>query len=311
MDDEPIYWSGEPEPTRLAQPERKPPSNVIVLHYQRILARLAWLLIIGALGSIILMNLLPPYQQSNIRMMIRAAREAAAHTAGHPRIALPLITAAFFDATGRYDRAIGSYNSILATDPEFSWAYYARGAAYRSMGGAESAISDLSMAISLNPDLVWAYNMRGLVQRDIIGNYDAARLDFQEAVRIDPDFAWAHVNLARLHPDPDVALTHFQIAMNLGLENRPEIYVHRANAYTRMERYDEALADFTHAHSLDPDFIWIYYYRPRALEPLGDVDAAIEDYEHFLSIYPLLDENTAFARSELRRFGVTPPDPDF
>jgi Tfp pilus assembly protein PilF len=296
--EEPIYWSGEPERTHLV---REAPSDVIVVRPQRIMARAAWLVMTAALVSIVLMNYLPPYHQSNIRMIVRAMRDTGYHAMRHPIIVPPLLAAGAFDMLGLYNLEVSEYDFVLRIDPTLAWAYYGRGSANRARGSTSSTITDLTTALTLDPELVWAYNMRGLVFRDSLQDYDAARADFEQSIALDPGFAWAHVNLARLHPDPLVALDHFEQAIALGLSNRPEVYVHRGNTYVRLNRYDDALNDFDHAQSLDPNFPWIYFYRPRAYEAVGNITDAIADYDRFLELNPTDDPNAQWARAERAR----------
>jgi tetratricopeptide (TPR) repeat protein len=52
--------------------------------------------------------------------------------------------------------------------------------------------------------------------------------------------------------------------------------------------YDEALADYTEALQLQPNYASVYYHRSLAKEQLKDVSGAQEDLQHALPLNPNL-----------------------
>jgi tetratricopeptide (TPR) repeat protein len=277
--------------------ERRPPDGPI----QRFLARALVFAILAVMGAIAMYFLSTPHQQATTRVALKGLRDYADVSIRHPAIIIPLSRATFYEEVGLHQRAVNAYHEVLAVDPEFAWGYYGRASSYSDLGFIPAALDDLGMAMELDPDMVWAYNMRGLLYRDSLGDTEAARRDFALAITIEPDYAWAYSNLARVTLDPREALQYFQRALELGLENRPEVYTHRANAYAQLGQIHEAQADFEHAIDRDPGFPWIYYHRAHLNETLGRNEEAIADYNQFLALYPADDfySDYALARIEV------------
>ncbi|MGO4450880.1 tetratricopeptide repeat protein [Phyllobacterium sp. TAF24] len=63
-------------------------------------------------------------------------------------------------------------------------------------------------------------------------------------------------------------------------------YYDRGNAYLDAQKLDLAVADYSQAISLKPDFKDAYYSRGYARHDLGDYDHAIEDYDAALKLVP-------------------------
>jgi tetratricopeptide (TPR) repeat protein len=79
-------------------------------------------------------------------------------------------------------------------------------------------------------------------------------------------------------------------------------YEGRGLAYRYKGLYDQAIADYTQAIALKPDFADTYTGRAAAYERKGLRDRAIADYRTALR----LDPNQTLARGGLTRLGVTP-----
>ncbi|MBA8880859.1 tetratricopeptide repeat protein [Phyllobacterium myrsinacearum] len=67
---------------------------------------------------------------------------------------------------------------------------------------------------------------------------------------------------------------------------RAKAYYDRGNAYLDAQKLDLAVADYSHAISLKPDFKEAYYSRGYTRHDLGDYDHAIEDYDTVLKLVP-------------------------
>lgn len=77
---------------------------------------------------------------------------------------------------GKYDQAIGDYDRVILSYPEFTPALINRGAAYAATGRYDRAIDDYSRAIRLRPDGGAFYNRALAYQRTeayfYIGQYN-------------------------------------------------------------------------------------------------------------------------------------------
>jgi tetratricopeptide (TPR) repeat protein len=63
-------------------------------------------------------------------------------------------------------------------------------------------------------------------------------------------------------------------------------YMSRGSAYLRLERLDDAIADFDHAIHLNPDFARSYHLRGLAKEKQGTFTEAIADFSKAIELDP-------------------------
>ncbi len=72
--------------------------------------------------------------------------------------------------------------------------------------------------------------------------------------------------------------------------------------YYDLGRYDRAIADYTEAIKLQPDYAMFYYNRCLAYKQTGERDKAIKDCRQALKLNPKYKR----ARNSLRRMGTSP-----
>lgn len=90
------------------------------------------------------------------------------------------------------DSALYYFNKAIDADSMFHQAYFRRAALKGKLFTVESAIEDLSKAIEIQPSPLY-FNNRG-INRAILGQYDEAVADYDEAIRLDSAYAHAHLN---------------------------------------------------------------------------------------------------------------------
>ena len=66
----------------------------------------------------------------------------------------------------------------------------------------------------------------------------------------------------------------------------PRPYLERADARSRLDRFEEAVADYGHAIRLDPDNAAAYLGRCYALSELGRHEEALRDYNQAVGLDP-------------------------
>lgn len=96
---------------------------------------------------------------------------------------------------GNYEDAVNDFTQAIASDPNFSDAYYSRGHVLGRLGKHAQAIDDFTKALSLNPKNANAYADRGTAYGSL-GQHAQAISDFTEAIALKPDFANAYYNRA-------------------------------------------------------------------------------------------------------------------
>ena len=118
------------------------------------------------------------------------------------------------------DRAFEVYNQAIQLNPDYPFAYVARGDAYQAKYDYDHAIQDYSQAIQLDPrdpENVNAYIGRGNAYA-VTGNLDRAIADYNQVIQIDPKNFVA--------------------------------FVSRGNAYTVTRNLDRAIADYIISNSI-------------------------------------------------------------
>ena len=180
---------------------------------------------------------------------------------------------------GDHDRAIYDYTQAIRLNPNNAEIYSNRGNAYSGKGDHDRAISDYNEAIRLNPNFVKVYNNRGYAYFEK-GDYDKAISNWESALRIDPNDAKAKKNLELIK-----MLTEKQ-SSNASSNNDAEAYNNRGNAYYEKGDYDRAIAEYTEAIRLDPNFAEAYNNRGSVYGVKGDLDRAISDFSQAIRLNP-------------------------
>ena len=134
-------------------------------------------------------------------------------------------------------------------------------------GEIEKALSDCNLAIKLAPDNAAAYNYRGMIMEET-GNFDQARADYQEAVRIDPEWKDAWENLK---------LVEKTIASEwLGSESKQRLDQALELAHNHESR--RALEECELARQTLPRIALAYNYLGLIFEELEQLESAIAAY---------------------------------
>lgn len=153
-----------------------------------------------------------------------------------------------------YGEAAERYGEAAALDPDFAEAYSRQGLALWAAQQFEAAIPVLDRAIELNPDDANAYYYRGSSYLSL-DRFEQSVTDLQAAS-----------DLGSLDPEDGRRAHHL-----------------RAVAYMNLEQYDDAIEAVSSASEMQPDNAFYYIERARLYDFTGQADAAIADYEAFLS----------------------------
>lgn len=152
---------------------------------------------------------------------------------------------------GDYAAAIEDCNTAISLNPKLITAYFRRGVTYTELGDLGQALANYTQTIDLDPEYI-----QGFIQRSWIyfrqQEYQRAKRDCQSALALDETCFWANYVLG--------------IVNNLmGLKNN-------------------AIANFTKAIQLSPNYVSARYHRGVMYHELGDMVQAMQDFEQARSI---------------------------
>jgi tetratricopeptide (TPR) repeat protein len=216
----------------------------------------------------------------------RPARIAGATAAAVVLLALGVLTAR---QTARWRDSETLWTHALALDPSSYIAWTNRGVARQLAGDLDAARADYDAALAANPAHVEAYKNRGTV-RAARGEIDAALADYEMAIVLKPSYA--------------------------------DAYVSRGAAREAKGDFAGALADYAQGAALDPGHARAHYGRANMLATRGDVAGAIAAYGEALRLNPAYVEalnnrglvrrragDEAGARADFRRaLAIAPRD---
>lgn len=158
--------------------------------------------------------------------------------------------ALFFDEPEEYQDYIAMLTNVVSADPLNASAYNNRGVAYGEIGETENAIADFERAARANPqDPVPCVNLAELFTRQ--GDARAI-LHFDKALSRDPTSKALIVSRAlglQQLGEHSLAIAGFTDAINLNPEFR-QTYLSRAKSHNILGNKDQADADFATAKSI-------------------------------------------------------------
>ncbi|MEM7028324.1 MAG: tetratricopeptide repeat protein [Chloroflexota bacterium] len=189
-----------------------------------------------------------------------------------------------FARQGSYDQAIADYDQAIALNPDKPLPYFFRGNAYANVQKYEEAVADYNEAIQIDPQETPAFLHRGYIHY-VQGQYNWALADYRRAEATHPEDALGHYSTAwvmAFGPEPDyqAALTAALKAVDLA----PNADNHHllGLVYTNLAQPDEALKQFDQALALTPRHFASLRGRGDTYLQVGDVAAALIDYQTYL-----------------------------
>ncbi|MBR1208154.1 MULTISPECIES: tetratricopeptide repeat protein [unclassified Bradyrhizobium] len=183
---------------------------------------------------------------------------------------------------------------------------YSRGVSYEALGLRDLALGDLDAAIALLPQFPNSYVYRALIWTDR-REFDLARDDLLQALRLNPDSALIRNNLGSVYErkgELDLAIENYGTAIRLD-PAYAEAYYNRAHAFIAKQNYQAAVADYDRAIALRKDFADAYSNRGGVYLMQGDAETAIADFGEAIRLResdPIFWANRANAYLALGRY---------
>jgi protein O-GlcNAc transferase len=189
--------------------------------------------------------------------------------------------------SGRLDRAVARYRSILCGAPANGDAMYLLGMAMTQMGHASEARAYLERTVSIQP-LMGVFQLSlGNARRDV-GDRAGARAALEAAVQLRPGDAESRNALGlalREFGDIEGAIRSFDTGLALEPED-PGLGYNRAMTLQLSGRLEDAIRGYDFVLGLNPDQVDAINNRARALQELGRADEAVDELRRLLVSAP-------------------------
>ena len=192
--------------------------------------------------------------------------------------------------------------------------YFLRANAKYELGLYDAAIVDYTQAIRLKPDAAVAYNNRGNAKYEL-KQYFAAISDYDMAIILEPDYAVAYYNRGNAKQSLkqyDAAIVDYDTAIHFKPDHA-KAYNNRGLAKEKLKQYFAAIADYDTAIRLNPDAAFAYNNRGNAKQSLKQYFAAISDYDMAIILepdYAVAYYNRGNAKDKLEQYAAAISDYD-
>jgi len=187
-------------------------------------------------------------------------------------------------STGYFEDAITEYKMAIWLDSFNIAAYRHLCRAYEEQGDYNKAIETYNKLIAMAPNLPDLYSNLANIYY-IKGEFDLAISNYQTAITLNPNRAWTSVIAQTLgfvyqenKDDPDSAISAYQTAYVLTPDDI-DIYVNLGSAFYDKEDYENALAIYRQALEFEPHNPKIHCNLGFLYWGKGDTEEAMKSYE--------------------------------
>lgn len=182
-----------------------------------------------------------------------------------------------YQSTNMFSQAVKDFSQTLKLKPE-SNAYRRRGICYCLMGDYEKCIEDTTRCINLEPKDAGAFQWRGYAH-DQLNEDKAAFADLNRSINLMPDKGAYRTRgcIEVFGGKFKQGIADLTQAIKIKRADAAAFYF-RGLAYYNLERYEEALSQFTESLAVKQEG-QVYYYRARTFMILGRTDDALKDFE--------------------------------
>jgi serine/threonine protein kinase/tetratricopeptide (TPR) repeat protein len=179
----------------------------------------------------------------------------------------------------------------------------------KTLGDEAAAQADTQRKVQTPATIALDHFLRGLAAHDARKLADGVQA-FEAALRLEPTHYWSMLWLGACLCDLGRGPEDFLGAVRVFtgcIMNRPDhahVYFCRAKAYSKLGRYEEAVADYSRAIDLDPKHVSAWEYRAVAYFQWGQPDKAFGDFAKAIDLSP-----TAAHTLTNRGLGLPPAAP--
>lgn len=204
----------------------------------------------------------------------------------------------------KYEKALRNFDQCLSLDPARYEAYSMRALVKSNLNKTEAAITDYNIYLEFHPEQTDALFSRGSLHY-LIEHYEMAKADFQKLLEL--PFDGSNTLFYRINSQTDGIDKMFTQSES----SKDPIYNFLGLTEFQLILYDESLAHFDQAISINPKEPDYYLNRGICYEAKGNETKALSDYKSAL----VLDADHAGARQHLGKLlaenGETPESIDY
>jgi tetratricopeptide (TPR) repeat protein len=166
-----------------------------------------------------------------------------------------------------------------------------RGETNHWQGNYQAALIDFEEALRISPNNIWALCLRGVTERNLI-MYGEALDDLHAAILLDPHNVYARTEEAKLRFQVfgDAADSLLKLDALISEDQKYGwAHVVRGDLRRLMRRYDDAAMDFTEAIQCEmraEQYYWALIRRAAVYRRLGRLPSAVEDLLTVVRLYP-------------------------
>lgn len=203
------------------------------------------------------------------------------------------------------DLALADYAEALRIQPDYALAHYRRGVIYDTRGESDLALVAYTEAIRYHPHNFRFYHYRGVIYQ-AQGDYALALADYTQALAIEAPNPWINYQRGLVYDllgETDLANADFA-EMLIYVPEFGHLRLTWGNNHLEDGEYAEAIAEFSAAIRVLPDFADAYLARARVYVYLGQISDAQADLAMFMNLGGVLsDDDITFFEDN----GVTLP----
>jgi tetratricopeptide (TPR) repeat protein len=167
-----------------------------------------------------------------------------------------------------------------SSTPHTAGTFLDRGITFAMRGEYDMAIADFTEAVNLDPDMQSAWMLRGRALSASVSRIFAVEENFSGT-----DSTLSDVVSEEKKAVYDRAIADFTQAIRID-PDYAKAYYERGVAHLRKTDYDRSIVDFNQVIRLDPDYALAYNDRGLAYDNKGDPDRAIADYNQVIRLDP-------------------------
>lgn len=179
--------------------------------------------------------------------------------------------------------------ALLTVFPDAPTLLVVRGDAYYMIGEYDKALSDHNQAIHIDPEFADAYNGRGFVYAFGLNEYNKAIAEFTRGIVLDPELSYPYRGRGQTYfllGEYEKAITDCTFSIHI---NPKDVWGYDclADVYLKLGENEKAIASYAEAIHYNPESIFAYFNRAHAYWVLGKYEKAVADYTEVIHLKPL------------------------